>query len=70
MELSKITHIVFYRAYRSDPLKPLEYVMFTNVREAMSFSGSHSRYCSTMELCKVDFDLTDDILKAILTNSN
>lgn len=66
MELAKVTHIVVYRAYRESPDKPLDCAMFSDVKEAMSFAGSHSRYCSAMELCKVDFKLTPEILKALL----
>lgn len=66
MDLSKIRYIVFYRAYRSPAKEPMKYVLFTDVREALSFSGAHTRYCSTMELCKVDFTLTDELLHAII----
>lgn len=69
MDLTKVSYIVFYRSYRMLRTEPMQYVMFTDVREAMSFSGSHSRYCSTMELCKVDFTLTDDLLKQILSTN-
>lgn len=70
MDLNKVRYIVFYKAYRSPVTDPMQYVMFTDVREALSFSGSHSRYCSTMELCKVDFALTCDVLQSIITNMN
>lgn len=69
MELHKIKYIVFYRPYRSPATQPLQYVMFTDVREAMSFSGSHGRYCSMIELCKVDFTLTDELLNALINQN-
>lgn len=66
MVLKSITHIVLYRPYREPIANPLQYTLFSDVREAMSFAGSHSRYCSTMECCKVDFELTEELLKTII----
>lgn len=66
MTLVNVTHIVIYRPYRQAANSTCQYALFTDAREAMSFSGSHSRYCSTMELCKVDFQLTEDVLNQIL----
>lgn len=66
MNLSCVSHIVLYRPYRASTDSPLEYALFTDPREAMSFHGSHSRYCSTMELCKVDVRLTDELLRDLI----
>jgi hypothetical protein len=66
MVLSRVKYIVLYRAYRSSSTEPLSYTLFGDVREAMSFAGTHSRYCSTMDTCKVDCELTDELLQAIV----
>lgn len=66
MVLDKVTHIVLYRPYRAPQGAPREAVCFTDVREALSFSGSHGRYCSSMDTCKVDFKLTDEILNQLI----
>lgn len=66
MELANVSHIVFYRPYRASYDSPLECALFSAVSEAMSFHGSHSRYCSHMDLCKVDFKLTEEILNKLI----
>lgn len=66
MNLSSVSHIVLYRPYRAPAIAPMQYACFTEPREAMSFEASHRRYCSHMECCKVDIDLTEDILKQII----
>lgn len=65
MNLSHVTHIVLYRPYRQPMTSPLQYVLFTEAREAMSFESSHRRYCSHMDSCKVDIDLTEELLKQL-----
>lgn len=66
MLLDKVTHIVLYRPYRAAKDSPRECVMFNDAREAMSFAGSHGRLCSSMDACKVDFKLTDEVLQQLI----
>lgn len=63
--LSRITHIVLYRAYREPKDSPKRYCLFNDVREAMSFEGSHSRLCSSINTLKVDCELTEELLEAL-----
>lgn len=65
MNLSKVTHLVLYRPYRAPVSEPMQYCLFTEGREALSFESSHRRYCSHMECCKVDIDLTEEVLKQL-----
>lgn len=66
MTLSKVTHVVLYRPYRALANSPREYCLFNDGREAQSFSGSHSRYCSSMDTCRVDCILTQEILTLLI----
>ena len=64
--LDRITHIVLYRPYRADKGSPKEYALFNDAREACSFAGSHSRVCSTMNLLKVDCELTQELINELV----
>lgn len=66
MVYQAITHIVLYRPYRSPANSPKCYCLFTDAREALSFEGSHRRVCSSICVCKVDCELTDELLAAIV----
>lgn len=65
MVLSRVTHIVLYRPYREPSNAPKQVALFGDVREAMSFEGSHRRVCSSITTCKVDCELTDELLAAL-----
>ncbi len=66
MVLDIVKYVVLYRPYREPSNTPRRYCLFTDVREAMSFAGSHGRYCSSMDTCKVDVRLTEDILNQLI----
>ena len=66
MLLDRVKYIVIYRPYREPSNSSKRYCLFNDAREAMSFSGTHSRYCSSIDTCKVDFMLTDSILQELL----
>ncbi len=65
MTLSKVSHIVVYRPYRVPATDPKQVALFSDVREAMSFNGSHGRYCSSIDLLKCDVPLTEHKLTAL-----
>lgn len=66
MVLSKIKYVVLYRPFRVARDTPMSYCLFNDVREAMSFEGSHRRVCSHIDTLKVDCELTESLLNELI----
>lgn len=66
MLLERVKYVVLYRPYRISHTEPKQVALFGDVREAMSFAGSHSRYCSSMDTLKCDCKLTDELLAELI----